>query len=143
MSDLKGYSKPFTRCLQEIVEDTVDQTSMADAFTKLMIITMQGRCFFTSNIGENPDRDKEASIACGIGPSHMQIGDQALLHYMPFWEQAYLMRACDRTEEQSLSSFELVGDCYLKEPLDWEYEWNSDRWKSIVDVEKQNTIILK
>lgn len=140
-SDPKGYSQLFTRCLQEIVEETVNQTSMADAFTKLVIITMQGRCFFTSDV----DDMGPAVIACGIGPSHMQIGDQALLHYMPFWEQAYLMRACGRTEKQSLSCFELVGDCYLKEPLASAYESNSVGLEFVhFDMEEtQRTIILK
>lgn len=148
-SNPKGYSQLFTTCLQEILEDTVDQRSMSDAFIQLVSITMQGRCFFTSDMDEDPE-DVRASIACGIGPSHLQIGDQVLLHYMPFWEQAYLVRACDRTEEQSVSCFELVGDCYIKEPM-WapsghtrHLEVNevpfSDLWK---EEERKKTIIFK
>lgn len=144
----KGYSQLFTTCLQELVEDNVDQTSMADAFLRLVIITMQGRCFFTSDIDKDEDDFSDrAVISCGIGPSHMQIGDQAVIHHMPSWEQAYLIRACSRTEEQSLGCFELVGDCYLKEPSAWAYESDPDLFGTISSLlhieEEQRTIILK
>lgn len=143
---LLGGSPLFTECLREIIDDTVNQTPVADKFIQLVMITMQGRCFFTSNIDGDPGNTL-GPIVCGIGPSHLQIGDQLLLRYVPFWNQGYLVRARDETEESSISCFELVGDFYLEQPIAVDREGRQHHWpyayKRPDSTGSPRTIILK